>query len=48
MQALPNPHTKVNVSFDQKGSPPSKFEGREGIVKCNFKFPEGTVSVSTR
>jgi hypothetical protein len=42
MQALPNPHTKINVSFDQKGSPPSNFEGHEGIVKCDFKFPEGT------
>jgi hypothetical protein len=42
MQPLPNPNTKIKVFRDQKGKPPSEFAGYEGIVECDFKFPENT------
>ena len=42
LQPLPNPHTDVKTFFDQGGKPPSEFEGCEGIVECEFKFPTGT------
>ncbi|MCJ7768459.1 hypothetical protein MUP79_08715 [Candidatus Bathyarchaeota archaeon] len=42
MAPLPNPHTDMKTFYEQNGLPLSNFDGHEGIVECEFKFPEIT------
>jgi hypothetical protein len=43
MQPLPNPHTDLKIIYEpQAGKPLSEFDGYEGIVECDFKFPSDT------
>jgi hypothetical protein len=42
MQPLPNPHTDLKTFYDMKGAPLSDFDGCEGMVECDFKFPDDT------